>query len=332
MRTKAAVTALGAALVLLSCGAAEEPDADQGQAPLSFADLLGMTADTDGDRGDKLYSIDVFYGDQAQTRRLIERDDRGWASLDAWGSGVFGPGTDNATELKEYTGIDVSAATTLYAAGVDERRVVFVSGNQDTEAIAETATANGWERDGDTLRLDVTGDDPRGVELAAQIRLRDDAVVLGIPGVDMDRLSVEPGDTQSLLDDPAYATVSSCIGDPVAARIAHSDEIGSGYRGTDAAYGLIAVGLFADGDDGEPATTVVCATSEDPQSLADGIIDSVANDRVTNLGDDYYSDWVSDVDVTVDGDLVRAVFMLSDGVDAGHLLTSMRHPGPPGFR
>lgn len=328
MRRVSVAVGIGTAMSLVACAgqtavATEEP-------AMAFPDLLVRTADTDRERGDRLYSVDVFYGDQSTVRKSAAVDDT-WAYLDGFGAGVLGPGTDNAAEVRELTGVDVLAATTLFSVGVDDNRVILVAGNQDTEEISDTAIANGWMRDGDILKIDPPPNAVQGLQFAAQVKLLGDSVMLGHPDSDMTRIAAKPRAHGSLLSTPSYSTITSCLGEPDVGRIVDSDEIGSGYRGTAAAEGPIAVGVFA-GEEDEATSTVVCAVSNNPEAVAEDIALSVENDTINNPSDEKLSEWIVDVEISVDGDLVRARFVHAEDTDADSLITMARRPGLPGFR
>lgn len=338
-RTAAAIAVMSLWTMLIACAGEGSEEAEEsgaqdrmrelpvGEGPSgAFAEQLDSTAALSGALREK---IDVYYGNQALLRDLAVEDPR-WSEMSGYGLGPAGV-PRSRDELSKILGIETLAAQTLYQIGFGGDALFLVEGNQDTDAIAAAAEASGWtDEEGVFVFDDDSADFFLGDLYATQLIANDGSVLMGEEQANMGRLDEHPEGHETLLRNEDFAAVIACLGDPVAARVIDTRDMSwLQATGTNPLFGQVAIGVYP----GEVVQTVVCALSDEPDALADTILTDTTNEPPVELTEGTEMKRIVDVDVNVDGSLVRAVFDLAEDAPPNAIIDFALSPlRIPGFR
>lgn len=263
----------------------------------------------------------ISYGHTARIQELAEADER-WLLVRHNGAGAFNK-VYFPDELQESLGVDLMAADTMFTVENVPGAITLVDGGQDPDSVRAAAVSSGWNEENGVFVTERRSDD-RVTESANQVEVDGESVRLGEKSADLDRFN---GSSRSIYD-AGYGLVVSCLGDPVAARVLNTDEVGEQHQGEERAYGPLAVGVL----DSAGIQSVMCVESDDPTALSDAILNDLATHTGHLLAETPLSDLFSDVEITIEGNLVKAIFDHTEVANADELLGGARVPGPPGFR
>ena len=220
----------------------------------------------------------IEFGDAQRLAALAAEDKSSWLSLTYMGAVPLQSGPDVAEQLA----LDLAAADYAISAGIAPAVVTLLAGGQNRDEVKSAAESLGYKGSGVlSQKMDLKN---KVTVSVAHILPKDDDVAFGSTNADM--ALVDPtGD--SLLDVPAIAAVSGCLGDVVAAFIV---DIGTDGR-------MVAVDVNE--DDGKVTSTMCVKTDDD--AAAKGLEGKVKSDLAsgTTANSKKYADYFEGSSVKV---------------------------------